>query len=175
MNPFHGKLGRHASPLLTIGLAVTATVLTLAGAPARAQAGAATMRISTTSHCLDDARENFFKVQMWSCDSGSDEQWLDIYNSAARTDQFINVMSGLCLSAPAHGEGTMSLDYCAPSKLGQQWREFRSGVSSDGKLWTVWQNAASGFCLNTNSVGNGTVLTTAVCNANDLYQRWQRG
>ena len=43
--------------------------------------------------------------------------------------------------------------------------------TGDGS-YSVWQNASSLWCLNTDSVANGTVIRTWSCDITDHNQKW---
>ncbi|GAA0760647.1 ricin-type beta-trefoil lectin domain protein [Ideonella azotifigens] len=169
------RAGRAPSRVLcALATGVAAAALTLAGTPARA-AGYTNIRVWNTTHCLDNATDNASKLQMWSCDSGSDEKWLKIYNSQLGSFRFINQRTGRCITAPSSGGAAITMKDCDLQALNQEWTVYYSDHTSTGWYY-MWQSASlSGYCLNTDSVGNGTVITSQGCNLADQYQHWLEG
>ncbi|RCH61647.1 hypothetical protein DT019_37320 [Streptomyces sp. SDr-06] len=163
------RVRRSLFAFLTAVLAVVA--LALAGAPAHAD-GFGNINVWHSSHCLDNATENYAKLQMWSCDSGSDEQWLLGYNPQTTLFNFTNQRTGRCVTAPASGSGSVTMAFCNATDPTQQWGVYAAD-NPDGSGWyDVWVNQSSGLCLSTPSVRNGTVVQTTPCDPSDQYDRW---
>ncbi|MBT2384324.1 ricin-type beta-trefoil lectin domain protein [Streptomyces sp. ISL-11] len=146
-----------------------------AGAPAQA-AGFSPINVWNSSHCLDNATENATKLQMWSCGSGSEQKWLDGFNTQTRLFTFTNARTGRCITAPASGSGTVTMAFCDAAATTQQWRVFfADNPNGPPSGWyDVWQNASSGLCLSTPSVRNGTLVQTTPCDPSDQYDRWHK-
>ncbi|GAA2433674.1 RICIN domain-containing protein [Streptomyces mauvecolor] len=161
--------------LFTLVTAVLALLaLAVAGAPAHADS-INRINVWNSSHCLDNATENNAKLQMWSCDGGSDEKWITGYNSGTGVFTFTNQRTGWCITAPASGGGAVTMTApCDWSALTQQWRVyFADNPNGPPSGWyQVWQNVSSGLCLATSTVRNGNVPQTMPCDPSDLYFRW---
>ncbi|MFD0637068.1 RICIN domain-containing protein [Catenulispora yoronensis] len=149
---------------------VPAAVVT--GAPAQASTGFVKIGIHGSGHCLDNATENNFVLQMWTCGGGSEQRWLEGFNSQTGTYTFTDQNTGWCITEQSATLTRVEMEPCqAPTPLAQQWRVFWSTTDTDGP-YKIWQNAASNECLNTSSVGNGTLLRVFPCDLNDHYQKW---
>ncbi|MEU6068697.1 MULTISPECIES: RICIN domain-containing protein [Streptomyces] len=159
------------------GVADAAPVLAsaVAGTPSRAQ-GFSPINVWNSSHCLDNATENAAKLQMWSCDSGSDEKWLEGFDSQTGLFTFTNQNTGRCITAPSSGAGTVTMAFCDAAATNQKWRVFYADNPSDPPAgwYQVWQNASSGLCLSTPSVRNRTLLQATPCDPSDQYDRWHQ-
>jgi len=163
----------HRKKIAATLLAGAAVAATIAGAGAPAQASEVfRMNIWKSSHCLDNATEKDSKLQMWNCGSGSEQRWIEEFNSGTGASTFANQRTGLCISAPEFGAGTVIMDRCNSFLANQQWRVFATGGDSTGS-YIVWQNVSSGLCLTTPSVGNGTLVQTTECDTSDPYDLWQ--
>ncbi|MGH4029618.1 RICIN domain-containing protein [Actinomycetota bacterium Odt1-20B] len=147
--------------------------LTVTSTPAHA-AGFTRINIWNSTHCLDNATENYSKLQMWSCGSGSEQKWLEGFNTQTGLFTFTNQRTGRCITAPASGTGTATVQFCNAADPAQQWRVyFADNPNGPPSGWyDVWQNASSGYCLSTPSVGNGTLVRTISCDSSVLYERW---
>ncbi|MFF3411170.1 RICIN domain-containing protein [Streptomyces sp. NPDC002742] len=158
--------------LVTTALMVSAIALT--GAPAEA-AGATNIRIFNSSHCLDSDVDNAAKLQMWSCDSGSDEEWITEFWGSGMY-RFINQRTGWCITGPSGlSAGAVTLSACDPfgsTRAVQLWR-VRNTLSGNPNV-TVWQSAENDLCLTTPSVGNHTIPQTQTCAPSDAYDWWDR-
>jgi hypothetical protein len=159
--------------LVTAGSAMVAVAV--ASAPAHATDFSA-INVWNSSHCLDNATENNAKLQMWSCNGGSQQNWLEELNSQASAFTFTNQRTGWCISAPASGAGTVTMATCNPLAPTQQWRVYFADnpLGPPSGWYDVWQNVSSGLCLTTPSVGNGTLLATTTCDPSDQYDRWHQ-
>jgi Ricin-type beta-trefoil lectin domain len=157
--------------LVTAALAVLTIALTYA--PAQAIAGVP-LNVWNSSHCLDNATENFAKLQMWSCSGNPQQQWLEGYNTQTGDFTFTNANTGRCITAPASGAGTVVMAFCDAAATNQQWRVYFADnpLGPPSGWYDVWQNVSSGLCLSTNSVGNGTLPNMNNCDPSDLYDRW---
>ena len=151
-------------------LAMLAT--TAAGAPAQAAPFPTPINVWNTNNCLDNATENAAKVQVWSCNGGSQQKWTEGFNASTSTFFFMNSRTQLCVAAPA-GAGTVTMASCDGSAA-EQWQVFFADnpLGPPSGWYDVWENFASGLCLATPSLSNGTVLQTAPCTASSLLQRW---
>ncbi|MFF4278100.1 RICIN domain-containing protein [Streptomyces kronopolitis] len=154
--------------------ALTVSALALAGAPAQA-AGATNIRIWGSSHCLDSDVNNAARLQMWSCDSGSDEKWLTEYWGSGQY-RFINQRTGRCITAPSGlTPGSITLSPCDPvvsTRAAQLWHAHATKPGDPAVA--MWQSAESGLCMTTPSVGNHTVPKTLGCDASDRYDWWEQ-
>lgn len=154
-------------------LALLAVVVT--NAPAQAS-GFSPINVWNSSHCLDNATENAAKLQMWSCSGGSEQKWLEGYNTATGLFTFTNQHTGWCITGPSWGTGTATMAPCNAAASNQQWRVYYADnpYGPPSGWYDVWQNASSGYCLTTPSVGNGTLVQTNVCDPSDQYDRWHQ-
>ncbi|MGW2642069.1 RICIN domain-containing protein [Streptomyces sp. NPDC001348] len=154
--------------------ALTTTAIALAGAPAHA-AGATNIRVWNSSHCLDSDVNNAARLQMWNCDSGSDEQWLTEYWGNGQY-RFINQQTGRCITAPSGlASGAITLTPCDPvasTRAVQLWHTYATGPGNPPVA--VWQSAESSLCLTTPSVANHTIPRTLECDTSDQYDWWQQ-
>jgi Ricin-type beta-trefoil lectin domain len=159
--------------LVTAPLAMLA--ITMAAAPAQA-AGPTPINAWNKNNCLDNATENASKIQMWSCTGGSEQKWLEGSGTQTSLFTFTNSHTRWCITAPAVGAGTVTMAPCDAAATTQQWRVFFADnpLGPPSGWYDVWQNAASGLCLETPSLRNGTVLQTAPCDASNLLQRWHQ-
>ncbi|MGI5262325.1 RICIN domain-containing protein [Streptomyces angustmyceticus] len=157
-----------------ITTALTVSAITLASAPAQA-AGATNIRIWNSSHCLDSDVDNATRLQMWSCDSGSDEKWLTEYWGGGQY-RFINQRTGRCITAPLGlTTGAITLSPCDPvasTRAVQLWHTY--ATKPGDPTVAMWQSAQSGLCLTTPSVANRTIPQTLGCDAADRYDWWQQ-
>jgi hypothetical protein len=149
--------------------------ITVVGTPAQAQ-GFSPINVWNSSHCLDNATENASKLQMWSCTGGSEQKWLEGFNSQTGLYTFFNQHTGRCIAAPASGDGTVTMEFCDAAATNQQWNVYFADnpLGPPSGWYQVWQNAASGLCLATSSVRNGTLPQTLPCDPSDQYFRWHQ-
>ncbi|MGI5455776.1 RICIN domain-containing protein [Streptomyces sp. CA-249302] len=140
------------------------------GAPAQA-AGFNSINVLGGHHCLDNATQDSAKLQMWNCTGGAEQKWLEEFNSRSFLYTFINQDTGRCMTAPSSGTGTVVMLTCNAAAANQQWNIFLSATLPAGQ-YEIWQNASSGFCLHTSSVGDGNLVDTAPCSTLSLNQRW---
>jgi Ricin-type beta-trefoil lectin domain-like len=150
---------------------------TIAVTGASAQAASfSPINVWNSSHCLDNATENASKLQMWSCGSGSEQKWLEGFNTQTGLFTFTNSSTGRCITAPATGTGTVTVAFCDAGATNQQWRVFAADnpLGPPSGWYDVWQNVSSGYCLSTPSVGNGTLIATTPCDPSDQYDRWHQ-
>lgn len=169
------KYRRRLTAMLLAGTAATATIA-VAGAPAQA-AGFSQINVWNSSHCLDNATENAAKLQMWSCSGGGPQQkWLEGFNTQTGFFTFTNQNTGRCITAPSVGAGTVTMTLCDANATTQQWRVFAADnpLGPPSGWYDVWQNVASGFCLSTPSVANGTLVQTTQCDPSDQNERWHQ-
>ncbi|MFF4489931.1 RICIN domain-containing protein [Streptomyces sp. NPDC001544] len=163
---------RTLTSLVTTALTVSA--IALAGAPAQA-AGATNIRVWNSNHCLDSDVGNAARLQMWSCDSGSDEEWLTEYWGNGQY-RFINQQTGRCITAPSGlAAGAITLLPCDPvvsTRAIQLWHAY--ATQPGDPTVAVWQSAESGLCLTTPSVANRTIPQTLGCDTSDRYDWWQQ-
>ncbi|MDX3113301.1 RICIN domain-containing protein [Streptomyces scabiei] len=154
--------------------ALTLSAVALTGAPAQA-AGATNIRIWGSSHCLDSDVDNAARLQMWSCDGGSDEKWLTEFWGSGMY-RFINQRTGWCVTAPSGlGEGPITLSVCdafGSTRAVQLWRVYTTRPGDPSVA--VWQSTQSGLCMTTPSVANHTIPRTTACDPSDHYDWWQR-
>ena len=149
-------------------LASSAVALPLIVAPAPASAAPShNWHIPNSSHCLDSATDVVGKLQMWSCDSGTDEQWYLQINAAAGAFSIMNERTGDCIYASAYGASSAYTTPCDTSAPYQLWILYYANGTG-----AMWQQQATGLCLQTASVGNGSVPFTAPCDPNIRYQFW---
>lgn len=166
------KLSKRVA-LLASSAALAVPAVAMSGGAAHADTNFTAIRIFGSTHCMDNATENSGKVQMWNCTGHAEQNWFPQFNQQAGTFTFINQNTDLCVTAPPSGGGTVVMGSCVGATT-QQWSLIYTNTPSgqtDGS-YSVWQSAASGWCLNTNSVGNGTALRTWPCDITDHYQKW---
>ncbi len=158
--------------LITALLAGTA--LTAAIAPAQA-ASYTPINIWNSSHCMDNATETAAKVQMWSCNGQSQQNWQEGFDPATDLFWFMNQRTGWCVTAPA-ALGAATMAPCNPPAANQEWSVYFADnpLGPPSGWYDVWQNEATGYCLTTSSVGNGTLLQMNVCDPSDQYDRWHQ-
>ena len=163
---------RRLSALVTALLAVLALAWA-GGSPAQA-AGFAPINVWNSSHCLDNATENSAKLQMYSCSGNVQQKWLAGFNTQTSLFTFTNQNTGLCITAPSSGPGTVTMASCNAAATNQQWSVYFADnpLGPPSGWYDVWQNASSGYCLATDSVGNGTLPVMETCDPSDQYHRW---
>ncbi|MEY9934595.1 hypothetical protein ABH926_009263 [Catenulispora sp. GP43] len=135
------------------------------------------IRIWGSTHCIDNATQNAETVQMWNCTGGPEQQWSQTPDSvngvATGSYSLVNENTRYCLDALAQGDGTVVMGPCDSSNT-QQWTTLFADNPSPftNGAYAVIQNVSSLQCLNTDSVGNGTLLRTWPCDTTDHYQKW---
>ena len=156
----------------TAALAVPGVIVS--GTAAHADTNTTLIRVFGSTHCLDNATENSTKLQMWDCTGHAEQNWSPVFNGTTQNFAFKNENTGLCITAPGSGGGTVVMAGCGGAST-QQWTLIYENTPSqqvDG-AYSVWESAsAPGWCLNTNSVGNGTAIRTWPCDITDHYQKW---
>lgn len=145
------------------------------GTPAQA-AGFSPINVWNSTHCLDNATENASKLHMWSCTGGSEQKWLEGFNTQTGLFTFTNQRTGRCITAPAWGSGTVTVEFCNAAATTQQWRVFYADNPNGppSGWYQVWQNVSSGLCLSTPSVRNDTLLQATACDPSNQYYRWHQ-
>jgi hypothetical protein len=168
-------MSKRRSMLALVTAALAMLAIAVAGAPAQA-AGFTPINVWNSSHCLDNATENAAKLQMWSCTGGSEQRWLEGFNTQTGLFTFTNSNTGRCITAPASGAGTVTVQFCDAAATTQQWRVFFADnpLGPPSGWYDVWQNVSSGLCLSTPSVRNGTLVQTTPCDPSDQYDRWHQ-
>lgn len=141
---------------------------------AHADAGYTPIRIFGSSHCLDNATENSAKLQMWNCTGHAEQNWDPQFNSGPQNFTFRNQNTNLCITAPNPGGETVVMSGCSGDPT-QQWKliyENTPSQQTDG-AYSVWEAASlPGWCLNTDSVRNGTTIRIWPCDITAQYQKW---
>jgi hypothetical protein len=169
------KYRRKLAAMLLAGTAATATIA-VTGAPAHA-AGFSQINIWNENQCLDNAREDATKLQIWSCSGGGPQQmWLEGFNTQTGFFTFTNENTGRCITAPAVGTWTVTMAPCDAAAETQQWRVYAADnpLGPPSGWYDVWQNVKSQYCLTTPSDANGTVVRTWTCDPSDKYDRWHQ-
>lgn len=154
--------------------AVVLAVLGVAVGGGPAQAASTTeINILGSSHCLDNATEIASKLQMWSCTGGPEQQWTELFDNQTDTAMLINQNTGWCITAPSQW-GSLVMAPCDTSAPTQQWHINLTDtpVGQPTAEFFMLQSAASGLCLATSSVGNGTVPHMVTCDPTEHYERW---
>ncbi|GGP54240.1 RICIN domain-containing protein [Streptomyces melanogenes] len=159
--------------LFTVALAMLSVAAV--GTPAQA-AGFSPINVWNSTHCLDNATENASKLHMWSCTGGSEQKWLEGFNTQTGLFTFTNQRTGRCITAPAWGSGTVTVEFCNAAATTQQWRVFYADNPNGppSGWYQVWQNVSSGLCLSTPSVRNDTLLQATACDPSNQYYRWHQ-
>lgn len=149
-------------------------VIAVIGTPAQA-AGFSPINVWNSTHCLDNATENSAKLHMVVL-GGSEQKWLEGFNTQTGLFTFTNQRTGRCITAPAWGSGTVTVEFCNAAAPTQQWRVFfADNPNGPPSGWyDVWQNVSSGLCLSTPSVRNGTLLQATACDPSNQYYRWHQ-
>ena len=121
----------------------------------------------TSGRCLDVDTHSNYTVQLWNCDSGSDESWRLQYVGTAYPDtdyyQVINGRTGTCLGTTGGSltrGAAVVVTPCAPTLT--QWWYLADKTSSTPRI----VNLGSGLCLDArnNATGNGTIVQQYDCN-----------
>jgi hypothetical protein len=153
--------------MLAIGVAAT---------PAHA-AGFSPIKIWHSTHCLDNATQNSAKLQMWSCSGASEQNWSASLNTATGRFMVSNQRTALCISAQSFRGFPVIAQPCDPSAANQQWKLRATGSSPTTNAddhYFVWESVATGLCLTTPSVANGTLVQTTECDLSDPYDYWNK-
>ncbi len=127
-----------------------------------------------SNRCLDVDTNSNYKVQLWSCDGGSDESWGVQYVGTAYPDvdyyQVINRRTGNCLGTAGGSltRGAAVVVSTCTATLSQWWY-FPVKTGAVQKL----VNLGSGLCLDArnNGTGNGTIVQQYDCNGTGA-QSW---
>lgn len=149
-----------------VGLALLASGLR--GVEAHAASGVEMAVPPNNTHCLDDDTNNFSNLQMWSCTGGPEQHWLQDFN-ADDSFTFVNSNTNLCITAPASGVATVTMEPCIGAAT-QKWSVY-AAVSGPGS-YDIWETEASGLCLRTTSVANHTPPETWPCDVSIAYEHW---
>jgi ricin-type beta-trefoil lectin protein len=163
------RLSNRHRPLVIAVLTMAA--IAAVGVPAQAQSFRP-INVWKSSHCLDNATENNAKLQMWSCSGHSEQTWLEGFDPQTSLFTFQNGHTNWCINAPG-GAGTVTMAPCDGS-TNQQWRVFFADnpLGPPSGWYDIWQNVASGLCLATPSVANGTLPQMETCDLVDQFFRW---
>jgi hypothetical protein len=151
---------------------LTILAVGVAGAPAHAS-DYRQMNIWNSGHCLDNATQDDLKLQMWSCSGATEQKWLTLYNSDNLAFTIANQRSGRCIQAPTLGS-IITMRHCDAGDPYEQWTIYTAeNPSGTPNGWySVYQNVATGYCLTTPTVANGTVPRAVTCDPDDPYDRW---
>ncbi len=107
---------------------------------------------STTHRCLDVNTVNYNDVQIWSCLQGANQKW-------AFRSVVIRGYGGLCLTRPAGGSGSLTMQSCTGSAA-QLWRVVTQPTTSLVQL----QSETGTLCL-TMRGGSGSDALALPCNS----------
>ncbi len=149
----------------TIAAGLVAAAASLAAMPAQAGTAFSNMKSLNTTQCLDGDTHDDHHLQMWSCDSDDDEQWL-AFRGANGLDMLVNRRSGLCVTAPGGLGQAVTLTLCNSDAPNQLW----SAVT--GASPSHWQNIAIGYCLWAQNTQNRASLVLGNCGASDQRLYW---
>jgi hypothetical protein len=75
------------------------------------------------------------------------------------------------MTAPVWDPGTVTMVDCDSSDYAQEWLVYHVEDTWAGRYY-VWQHAASGNCLSTPSVANGTLIRAIECDPYHHYFWW---
>jgi hypothetical protein len=124
-----------------------------------------------SGRCLDVDTNTNYKVQLWSCDSGSDESWGlqyagTLYGGVSYYE-VVNRRTGNCLTGTGVSGAAVFMGNC--STVLTPWWYFPVTTGSV----TPFVNVGSGLCLDArnNGKGNGTVVQEYGCNGTSA-QSW---
>jgi hypothetical protein len=159
-------------------VAMSTTAITLAIAPAQAS-GFSPINVWNTGHCLDNATENNSRLQMWRCTGGPEQNWNVSFDATGDAFTFVNQNTGWCLTAPTtFGRRTAFMEPCgsAANPDAEHWNVYFADnpLGPPSGVYDVWQNAATGLCLSTDSVGDGNIPSMNNCDPSDQYDRWHQ-
>lgn len=169
------KLSKRAALLASSAVLAVPGIVISAGA-AHASTGVTSIRVFGSTHCLDNATENSSKVQMWNCTGHAEQNWSPVVNPASASPQFSfqNQNTHLCVTSPGSGGGTVTMSQCSGATT-QQWIPLFTNTpdGSGSGSYTVWESASAlGWCLNSDSVANGTVIRNWPCDTTQIRQEW---
>jgi Ricin-type beta-trefoil lectin domain len=155
--------------LFTMGL--SALALTLAGSPAQAAVGWHPIDLIGSSHCLDEATENIYKLQMWDCSGALEQNWQVTQSPNPLYQTISNQRYGLCITGPAGLTGPVTMDFCTDGNPRQEWETLFYPNTNE-----LVEYRDTPYCLTTSSVKNGTVPQVVPCDNEADYQMWvQKG
>ena len=159
--------------LFASSLAMALSAVVVSSGAAHAADPFVTVRVWGSSHCIDNATQNAETLQMWNCTGGNEQKWTDRDNAANTSYALVNLNTDYCMDALAQGDGVVVMGPCTSSNT-QQWTTLFAANPSPftNGAYAVIQNVASGECLKTLSVANGTLLRTWPCDTTDHYQKW---
>jgi hypothetical protein len=80
---------------------------------------------------------------MWSCTGGAEQNWLEGFNTQTDLFTFTNQNTGLCITAPASGPGTVVMAFCNAAAATQQWSVYAADnpLGPPSGWYDVWQNS----------------------------------
>ncbi|WP_436533226.1 RICIN domain-containing protein [Actinoplanes sp. HUAS TT8] len=128
-----------------------------------------------SNRCLDVDTNTNFKVQLWSCDSGSDESWgVSFVGTLPDGEGFYNIVNrrtNSCLTPNGFSTAVSTpvvMNSCNLS-VTQLWY-FPVKTGPVQTIVNVW----SGLCLDArnNGTGNGTIVQIYTCNSTTA-QQWR--
>jgi hypothetical protein len=127
-----------------------------------------------TSKCLDEATENHFVVQNWTCSGAGEQKWYETFHTElGGYFTFQNArFTAYCLTSFTNDVGSVSMFECQGTQS-QQWTVFAANNPVGGPGWyQIWQNVGNDLCMyftDVNTNGSGIAMTT--CSA-DLTSAW---
>jgi hypothetical protein len=168
---------------LAVATALAAMAAGLLVAFAASPAGAATPELNWrhfvglgSSRCLDEDTNYNVKIQLWSCDSGSDESWGlqyggHVYGGGGQVDEYliVNRRTGLCLSSYNGSYNSGQAIVLGSCNALTRWWYFPDS-NPVGRIVNLY----AGKCLDArnNATGNGTVVQQYDCNGTSA-QLWR--
>jgi hypothetical protein len=117
--------------------------------------------------CAGENQSNTIRIDLSTCAGTSYQRW-NTTQLADGSYQFENTHDNRCLFDYFGMAITVGGVPCDPSVAVDSWQNIAPPAS-----FVVLQNKYTGNCLSHNiSISNGTPATAAVCNINDIGQRW---
>ena len=117
--------------------------------------------------CTGENASNTIRIELQSCTGTSYQRWYTT-RIADGSFQFENTHDSRCLFDYFGMAITVGGTGCDPSVAVDSWQNIAPPAS-----FVVLRNEYTGNCLSRNpSNGNGTAVIPAVCNVNDIAQRW---
>jgi hypothetical protein len=161
-------------------IAVAALVAALFVALGAGPAAAATPPVNwrhfvgvASGRCLDVDTHSNVTVQLWSCDSGTDESWSLSYVGTLSSGQgfyeIVNRRTGTCLTTAGSASGSaLVVGNCTAALT--PWWYFPVTTGSVTPFVSVY----SGLCVDArnNATGNGTIVQQYFCNGTSA-QSWR--